>query len=99
MTLPVTLFSNPRVASITGTLLQSYQTDVYSFSAAAGNATVSCDVSPNWTPSLPRANLDCQIEIIAPNGVLLAALNPVGTDAPVGLGVGQTVVALPTAGT
>jgi hypothetical protein len=97
--LPITIFTNPYLASITATVMQSYFTDVYSFTANAGNATVSSDVAPNWVASQPRANLDCQVMIIAPDGTLLSTLNPPGTTAPVGLGVGQTIVALPTAGT
>jgi hypothetical protein len=85
--------------SITGTLLQSSHTDVYSFTAGPGNASVSCDVAPGWIPGWPRANLDVQVTVIAPNGRMLATLNPPGQDSPVGLGVGQTTVVLLTAGT
>jgi hypothetical protein len=85
--------------SITGTLLQSSHTDVYSFTAGPGDASVSCDVAPGWITGAPRSNLDIQVTVIAPNGRMLATLNPPGQDSPVGLGLGQTSVVLPTSGT
>jgi hypothetical protein len=72
---------------------------VYSFAASAGNAVVSCDVAPGWTPSDPRANLDVQVTVISPNGNLLATINPAAIATPVGLGVGQTSITLPLNGT
>jgi hypothetical protein len=91
--------STELTASVTGTLLQSSHTDVYSFNAGAGTASLSCDVAPGWVPGAPRANADVQVTVIAPNGRMLLTLNPPGQDSPVGLGLAPTSVALPTTGT
>jgi hypothetical protein len=76
--------------------------DVYSFNAGNGTATVSCDVAPNWVRDMYRANLDCQLTVISPTGQMLATINPgLGFDAAnnvVGLGTGAVQVVLPVRG-
>jgi hypothetical protein len=71
---------------------------VYSLSAGAGTAIVSCEVAPGWITGCPRANVDCEVTVIGPSGRMLATLNAPGVESPVGLGVGPTPVTLPTSG-
>jgi hypothetical protein len=78
-------------------------TDVYSFNAGAGNATLSCDVPANTYVNMYRADLDCQLTVISPAGQMLATINPPlgfeGIDTAVGFGTGNVRVILATAGT
>lgn len=82
------------------TLRNASDVHVYSFAAAPGTVTVTCDVLDAYKTIWQRSNINCQVRVLGQTGnVVGGAFNPTGTTTPTGLGTGQQTVNLTTGGT
>ncbi|WIA31373.1 hypothetical protein OEZ86_002272 [Tetradesmus obliquus] len=82
------------------TLRNASDVHVYSFAAAPGTVTVTCDVLDAYNTIWQRSNINCQVRVLGQTGnVVGGAFNPNGTTTPTGLGTGQQTVTLTTGGT
>lgn len=72
--------------------------DWFTFTAAAGTATLSAAVTAPMAGTINRANLDILLTVYDAAGTAIAAINPPGADPVNGLGVPPTAVTLPAAG-
>ncbi|WIA11292.1 hypothetical protein OEZ85_011415 [Tetradesmus obliquus] len=81
------------------TLRNASDVHVYSFAAAPGTVTVTCDVLNAYNNLWQRSNLNCQVRVLGQTGTEIGVFNPSGTTTPTGLGTGQQTVTLTTGGT